>query len=47
MLKLLNTEKMYTKIVNNECELYWAGDMSPQAWCMHAFDGPAGIETLL
>ena len=47
MPKLLNTEKFYTKTVNDKCELYWAENMSPQAWCMHAFIVPAGINTLL
>ena len=47
MLKLLNTDKFYTKIVNDEYELYRAEDMSPQAWCMNAFDVPAGSETLI
>ena len=47
MLELLNTDKFYTKIVNDEYEFYWAEDMSPQAWCMNVFDVPAGSETLL
>ena len=47
MLKLLNTDKFYTKIVNDECELYWAEDMWPQAWCMHAFYVSVGSETFL
>ena len=47
MLKFLNTNKIYTKIVHDECELYWAEDMSPQAWFMHAFNVPAGSERLL
>ena len=42
-----NTDKFYTKIINDECELYWAADMSPQARYTHAFDVHAGSENLL
>ena len=47
MPKLLNTKRIYTKIVNDEYELYWEKVILPQDWCMHAFDLPAGSETLL
>ena len=47
MPKVLNTDKIYPKIVNNDCELYWAEDMSPQSQCMHAFDVHASSGTLL
>ena len=47
MLNFINTEKVYNKIINDKCELYWAEDILPQAWCMYAFDVPAGSEKLL
>ena len=46
MLKLLNTDKFYTKTVNDECKLYLAEYMSPQSWCINAFNVPAGSEML-
>ena len=47
MPKVLTTDKFYTKIVNDNYELYCVEDISPQSRCMHAFDLPAGIKTLI